>query len=187
MKKIKVALIAVAVAVSGAFAPAFAAPSVEQVKQFVQSQPTDTDPRVVGAQEAFGLASMNYAMDKLSDELNETEKQIDKIFEAPDLAQSLQQTIQSVIPASTFEGITTEEELQAKLEELVQQDPQLEAKLMNAYRQNKYIKQLIPLFFANQDQYQANVIDQNTFDELVVAFTNMTLAMQQMMQEQQAE
>jgi len=184
MKKMKVVFIAVAVAVSCAFAPVFAAPSVEQVQQFVQSQPEETDPRVVGAQEAFGLASMNYAMDKMADELNDTEKQIDKIFEADDLAQSLQQTIQSVIPASTFEGITTEEELQAKLTELLQADPQLETKLMNAYRQNKYIKQLIPLFFANQDQYLAAAIDQNTFDELVVAFTNMTLAMQQMMQEQ---
>lgn len=184
MKKIKVMLIAVSIAVSGTFAPVFAAPSVEQVQQFVQSQPEKTDPRVVGAQEAFSLASMNYAMDKLSEDLNDTEKQIDKIFEAPDLAQSLQQTIQTVIPASTFEGITTEEELQAKLEELVQADPQLETKLMNAYRQNKYIKQLIPLFFANQDQYQANTIDQDTFDALVVAFTNMALAMQQMAQEQ---
>lgn len=184
MKKLSAVLVALMIAVFGAFAPVFAAPSPEQVEQLMQSQPKETDPRAVAAQEAFSLASANYAMDAMVGELNDTEKQIENILQMPDLGQSLQQSIATVVPASTFEGITTEEELQAKLEELLQTDPQLETKLMNAYRQNKYIKQLIPLFFANQDKHPADAIDQNTFDTLVVAFTNMALAMQQMMQEQ---
>ena len=187
MKKINAVLAAVTIALFSAFTPVFAAPSVEQVQQFVQDQPQGEDPRVTAAQEAFALSSMNYAVAAMAGELNDTEKQIDKILNTPDLKQSLQQTVQTIIPADTFEGITTEEELQAKLEELMQADPQLETKLINAYRQNKYIKQLTALFLANQDQYQESAIDKNTFDQLVVTFVNMTIAIQEMAQQQQAE
>lgn len=181
MKTMKVLFFAVAMTLSGAFAPVFAAPSVAQVHQFLESQAPTDDEAVQNAQQAFALASMQYAIDKMENKLNETEKQIDQLMESEELAQSIEQTVQSVIPADIFDGITTEEELQAKLEQL-QNDPQLETKLINAYHQNKYITQLSALFFENQDEYKAGDIDQDTFDKLIVAFVNMSLSMKQMLQ-----
>ncbi len=174
------------VCVCGAFAPVLAAPSVEQVQQFVQDQPQNPDPRVVNAQEAFGLASMNYALHKMSEELTDNEKQIDRILEAQDLNASLQASVATVLPPETFANITTEAELTAKMEQLLAQDPQLEQKILQAYYQNKYIKQLIPLFWANQDEYTANTVDKQTFNELVATFTVMTASlMEQMKQAEQ--
>ena len=185
MKKLSAVLVAFMIAVSGVFTPVFAAPSVEQVEQFVQDQPQDEDPRVTAAQEAFALASMSYAMNKMTEQLTDTEKKIDQIFEAADLSQSLQASVETVIPADTFEGITNQDEFNAKLEALLAQDPKLEEKLMQAYLNNKYMKQLIPLFWANQTEYQAGEVDQKTFNELVVTFTVMTVGMMQQMQQLQ--
>ena len=187
MKKTNVvsAVVAVAVFVSGVYTPVFAAPTVAQVQQFVQDQPQTENPRVTHAQEAFSLAIMNYTMNKMTDELSENEKKIDAIFEAPDLSSSLQQTVRSVIPADTFEGISTPEELNAKLQELLAKDPNLEAKLLQAYLNNKYIKQLIPLLLANQDEYTQQDIDTDTFNGLVVSFTIMNVSLMQLQQADQ--
>ena len=180
-------LLLLVVCICGVFAPVCAAPSVEQVQQFVQDQPQNPDPRITNAQEAFGLASMNYAMHKMYDELTDNEKQIDCIFDAQDLNTSLQASIATVLPADAFANITTVEAFNTKLEELLTQDPQLEEKLMQAYYQNKYIKQLIPLFWANQDEYQAADVDSKTFKDLVVTFTVMTVTMMRQMQQQPAQ
>ncbi len=179
MKKI----LLLVVCVFGAFAPIAAAPSVAQVEQFVQDQPASADPRVTAAQEAFTLASMNYATNKMMDQLTQNEKEIDRIFEAADLSDSLQKSAQTVIPADAFANISTEEEFNAKMQELMTADPQLEEKLLHAYLQNKYIKQLIPLFWANQDQYTENAVDKQSFNELVVSFTIMTNALMQQLQQ----
>lgn len=171
------------VCVCGAFAPVLAAPSVEQVRQFVQDQPQTTDPRIINALNAFDIAFETYANDFEKEQLNDTEKQIDKIMNAADLAQSLQASVASVLPAQAFANITTLDELNAKLETLLQQDPKLEEKLLQVYYQNKYIKQLIPLFWANQNEYQANEVDQKTFNDAVVTFTVMTVSLMQQMQQ----
>ena len=183
IKHLKVLLLTLCL--MGVCAPAFAMPSSEQVQQFIQNQPEETDPLAVNAQQAFALSIQNYVSDVEKGELNDIEKQITAIFETPDFATSLQQTVSTVISVDAFEGVTTEEELFAKMEKMTTDDPQLETKLMNAYRQNKYIKQLIPLFLANQDQFQAKDIDQDTFDTLVVAFANMAVQMQALLQEAQ--
>ena len=187
MKKLSAVLVAFMIAVSGVFAPVFAAPSPEQVQQFVQNQPQDEDPRVTNAQEAFSLAAMNYSTDKMLDQLNDHEKKIDQIFEAEDLSKSLEASVATVLSAETFADVTSADEFNAKLEELLAKDPQLEDKLIQAYLQNKYIKQLIPAFWANQNEYQANEVDQNTFNKLVVTFTVMTLSMIRQLQQMQQE
>lgn len=187
MKQISAVLVAFAILVSGVFTPVFAAPSPEQVQQFVQNQPQDEDPRVVNAQEAFALAAMNYSMDKMSNQLNDHEKKIDQIFEAADLNQSLAASVTTVLPADTFADVTTAEEFNAKIEELLAQDPQIAEKIIQAYLQNKYIKQLIPAFWANQQEYQASETDQNTFNRLVVTFTLMSVSMMQQLQQMQQE
>lgn len=187
MKKLSAVLVAFMIALSGVFTPVFAAPSVEQVQQFVQNQPQDEDPRVTNAQEAFALAAMNYSTDKMLNKLNEHEKKIDQVFEAADLSKSLEASVATVLPAETFADVTTAEEFNAKLEELLAKDPQIEEKLMQAYLQNKYIQQLIPAFWANQTEYQASETDQKTFNQLVVTFTLMSVSMMQQLQQMQQE
>lgn len=175
MKHLKVLLLAVFL--SGICAPVFATPFPEQLQQFVQNQPQETDPRAANAQQAFELAVNSYAENAVNNSFNDIEKQINQILESKDLAASLQASASTVIQNDTLESITTEEEFAAKLEELA-------PKLLVAYRQNKYVKQLIPLFFANQNQFKAEDIDQQTFDALVIASVNMMLQIQQMLQQQ---
>lgn len=181
MKKLTITLVAFVMTVAGVCTPGFAAPTVEQVQQLVENQPPTQDARVLNAQQAFALASISYTTNKMINQLNDTEKQIDKILEAEDLSASLEQSVAEAIPADTLATISTLEEMQ----ELVEKDPALQEKILQAYLKNKYIKQLIPLFWANQDEYELKDIDQKTFDQLVIACTSMVVAMQQQMQQLQ--
>ena len=115
----------------------------------------------------------------LGRELTENEKKIAKIFEAKDLIESLEKSVSEALPAETSEFSLDE------LQEMLQKDPSLQEKLLQAFLKNKYVKQLIPLFWANQDEYKLKDIDQNTFNQMVIAYISMTAAMQQQMQQLQ--
>ena len=169
----------------GILAPAFAAPSVEQVQQLVQTRLIqDEDPVLVeNAVTAFKIALMSYTLNKLSNQLTDNEKKIDQILTAADFVESVKSSAATVLPAEEFSKCEIEEEVYAKLEEFAMQDPNLEEKLMQAYAQNKYIKQLIALFWANQNKYQKDEVDQETFDTSVVTYALLMCYQTEMMQQ----
>jgi len=162
MKYIKT--LVMAVALLGVGTPLLAAvPTMEQAQDFIQNQPQTTDPRVENAQKAFSIALQNFMQGAMMGELNANETKIKAIFEAEDLGDSLAAT-------------------DAALESIADDDPAAEEKVFKAYKENKYIKQLIPLFTANQDRFKD--YDKTTFEKLVIEFTIVTVAMQETMKEQ---
>lgn len=162
MKYIKILVLAVSLL--GVNAPMFAAvPTMEQAEQFLQQQPQTTDPRVAKAQQAFTLALQNFMQGATTESLTENEQKIAKIFEAEDLAATIAAT-------------------DASLASISEDDPKAEEKVFEAYKKNKYVKQLIPLFEANQNRIKD--YDKATFEKLVIEFVIVTVAMQQALQEE---
>lgn len=181
MKHIKLFLLAVLLL--GAQAVSFALPSVEQVEETTawQQQTQPQNPRVLKAQNAIMLAYSTYQTDVQLNELNETERQIDAIMNATDLTESLEQSIMSIFGEELFNEEMTEDEFAQKLMEKIQ-DPQTQRKQVQAYAQNKYIKQLIPLFLANQSRYKAEDLDNDTVVMMVAQIVQLQM-MQKAMQE----
>lgn len=143
-----------------------AVPTMKQVDEFMQQQPQTTDPRVEKAQKAFELAVTNLMQGLMSEELTDNEKKIKAIFEAEDLAASIEET------DKTLENISDD-------------DPKAEEKVLEAYKKNKYIKQLIPLLEAEQTRIKD--YDQPTFEKLVITFVITTIASQEALKEMMEE
>lgn len=126
-------------------APVFAAiPTNEEVQAAVAQQPQTTDVKAENAQKAFVLAIT--ALNENPNHPNLAKMQA--ILEAEDFQTSLEK---SLYDANIRLG-----------------DPKAAEKMLAAYANNKYIKQIVDLIIASQSEYQEKELDRNVLTLLLL-------------------
>lgn len=129
----------------GMSAPVFAAiPTVEEAQEAVAQQPQPEDPKAENAQKAFVLAIT--ALTETQDHPNLAKLQA--ILEKEDFQESLEK---SILDANIRLG-----------------DPKAAEKMLNAYANNKYIKELVDILISSQTEYTEKELDRNVLTLLLL-------------------
>ena len=139
----------------GMNAPVFAAiPSMQEAQQAVDQQPQTTDPKVENAQQAFLLA-------------------ITAINENPNHPS-----------IAKMQAILEKEDFQASLEKSLYDanirvgDPKATEKMLAAYTNNAYMKQLVDIILESQSTYKPEDVDRS----IVTVLLLQTLALASLLQ-----